>query len=62
MSRPVGIPPGCYRVTAEPDPLPVKYDAPRCCYAAWLDPELMRATETEAVAEPAGQLVLEESA
>ena len=46
MIRPVGIPRGCQPVTPQPDTEPVTYDAPQCCYATWLTPDLMRQTET----------------
>ena len=72
MSRPVGIPRGCRVVRAEADTIPVEFHAPPCCYATWLDEDLMRQTETRppvrlavpaapALAdEPAGQLAFGE--
>jgi hypothetical protein len=33
------------RVWALPDQEPVVFDKPRCCYADWITPDLMRAAE-----------------
>lgn len=33
------------RVWAVPDVEPVVFDKPRCVYASWITPELMRETE-----------------
>ncbi|MGW2950746.1 hypothetical protein [Streptomyces eurythermus] len=37
--------PGTRIVHALPDQEPVVFDRPRCCYADWITPELMRETE-----------------
>lgn len=36
---------GARRVWPVPDEVPVSFDKPRCCYASWITPELMKAAE-----------------
>ena len=62
MNRPVGIPPGCYRVHAEPDPLPSELgDFPPAVVADWIAADLRRrpAAAPQPEPEPVGQLAFD---